>query len=80
MFDDGYTEEIKERFPVGTRIVLDYMSDDPRPIEPGTKGTVIHVDDLGTVHCRFDNGRQLGIIPGEDRFRKIDDIDVGEER
>jgi hypothetical protein len=36
---------------------------------PGTKGTVRIVDDMGTVHCDFDNGRRLGLIPGEDSFR-----------
>lgn len=61
-------QRIKERYPKGSRIVLDCMGDDPRPIPPGTKGTVRHVDDIGTVHCDFDNGRRLGLIPGEDSF------------
>jgi hypothetical protein len=24
------------------------------------------VDDIGTVHCNFENGRRLGLVPGED--------------
>lgn len=48
------------------------MGDDPRPIPPDTKGTVTAVDDMGTVHCVFDNGRRLGLIPGEDVFRRIE--------
>jgi hypothetical protein len=48
------------------------MGDDPRPIPPDTKGTVVSVDDMGTVHCVFDNGRRLGLIPGEDVFRRIE--------
>ena len=32
------------------------------------RGTVKYVDDMCTLHCAFDNGRQLGIIPGEDSF------------
>ena len=62
---------LKQRYPVGMRIVLNYMGDDPRPIEPGTRGTVRIVDDMGTVHCQFDNGRYLGLIPGEDTFHAI---------
>jgi tRNA-2-methylthio-N6-dimethylallyladenosine synthase len=32
-----------------------------------TGNTVVDVvDDIGTFHCSFDNGRYLGIIPGED--------------
>ena len=62
---------IKKRYPVGSRIILHSMGDDPRPIAPGTKGTVRIVDDMGTVHCNFDNGRRLGLIPGEDSFSII---------
>lgn len=61
----------KELYPKGTRIEVIEMSDDPRPIEPGTKGTVDVVDDMGTVHCTFDNGRRLGLIPNVDVFQKI---------
>ena len=55
------------------------MGDDPRPIDPGTKGTVIHVDDIGTVHCSFDNGRQLGLVPGG-LVHKIAPRDRGDAR
>ena len=62
---------IRERFPVGTKIVLDHMGNDPHPIPDGTKGVVKHVDDAGTLHCVFENGRSLGIIPGEDSFHVV---------
>ena len=62
---------IRERYPVGTKIVLDHMGNDPHPIPDGTKGTVAHVDDAGTVHCTFENGRYLGLIPGEDSFHIV---------
>jgi hypothetical protein len=38
----------------------------------GMKGTVVAVDDLGTIHIKWDNGSTLGIIYGEDACRKID--------
>ena len=60
--------QVKKKYPSGTRVVVDGMEEDPRPIRPGTKGTVLLVDDIGTVHCAFDNGRQLGLVPGVDRF------------
>ena len=69
--DKIVVESIKKRYPVGSRIILHSMGDDPRPIAPGTKGTVRIVDDMGTVHCNFDNGRRLGLIPGEDSFSVI---------
>ena len=71
-------ESIKQRYPEGTRICVDSMGDDPRPIESGTKGTVDWVDDIGTVHCNFDNGRCLGLIVGEDSFHVIQQEEVQE--
>jgi hypothetical protein len=32
---------------------------------------VDHVDDMGTIHMRWDCGRSLGLVPGEDSFRKL---------
>ena len=74
MKNDSLTREqiqrIKRTYPEGTRIELDHM-DDIRPVPPGTKGTVVHVDDVGTIHIEWDNGRRLGVIPGEDSFHVI---------
>ena len=69
--DRNLVQRMKEQYPAGTRIELDYMGDDPRPIAPGTRGTVRVVDDMGTVHCDFDNGRRLCLVPGEDSFHAI---------
>lgn len=69
--DHDYIAYLKEHYPKGTRIQLDSMGDDPRPIEPGTMGSVRLVDDMGTIHCDFDNGRRMGIIPGEDCFHIV---------
>lgn len=71
-------ESIKQRYPEGTRICVDSMGDDPRPIESEIKGTVIWVDDIGTVHCNFDNGRRFGLIVGEDSFHVIQQEEVQE--
>ena len=78
--DEEIVNDIKERYPEGTRIVLDYMGEDPHPIEPGTSGTVRHVDDIGTVHVDSDNGRRLGLVPGADSFHKLKERDRGDDR
>ena len=65
-------ERLKEQYPPGTRIELRFMPDDPRPIKPGTCGTVRFVDDIGTLHCEFDDGRMLGVIWGVDSFSVIE--------
>lgn len=64
-------ESYKEKYPKETRIQLDRMGDDPNPIPNGTKGTVMFVDDAGSVFCKFDNGRSLGMCPEVDSFHKI---------
>ena len=50
------------------------------PIECGMKGTVVHVDDAAQIHMRWDNGRTLAIVPGEDSFRKLTDEELAEEQ
>lgn len=72
-------EYLKKAYPTGTRIVLNSMGNDPRPVESGTRGTVAVVDDIGTVHCDFDNGRKLGLIEGEDDFRALTEQELNEE-
>ena len=72
-------EYLKKAYPSGTRIVLNSMSDDPRPIQSGMRGTVEAVDDIGTVHCKFDSGRSLGLIEGEDDFRALTAQELVEE-
>lgn len=80
-FPDRETvERIRAAYPIGSRVCLDQMGDDPYPIEPGSTGTVLIIDDAGTVHCIFDSGRALGLIPGVDLFHKIAAKDRGNER
>ena len=67
-------------YPPGTRIMLLSMGRDPNPVEDQTRGTVKVVDDIGTLHCSFDNGRSLGVVPGEDSFRKLTKEELAEEQ
>ena len=59
---------IKEQYPPGTRIRLNSMEDPYAPILPGTEGEVDFVDDKGQIFMKWDNGRTLPLIPGEDSF------------
>lgn len=76
MLKNKQLEELRLKYPKNTRIRLDCMYNDPRPVEPDTKGTVEVIDDMGTIHCRFDNGRRLGISPEVDEFHKILKISI----
>lgn len=73
-------DSLKERYPIGTRIKLLIMGDDPNPIPSGTKGTVEGIDDIATVFCLFDNGRSLGLAYGEDRYRALTHAELIEEK
>lgn len=79
MYDKKRVERLKQRYPKGTRICLDSMENDPRPIPSGTKGTVIAVDDAGQVLMKWDNGRSLSLIPGVDSFYTIQPSEEIEE-
>ncbi len=81
MYDDRrMAERMRRLYPPGTAVEVERMGPDPRPIPPGTRGIVETVDDLGTVHCVFENGRRLGLIPGEDAFRALREREDREER
>lgn len=62
---------LRQRYLEVTRICLDSMENDPQPIPPGTYGEVLFVDDIGTVHCKFENGRALGLVPEADSFHIV---------
>ncbi len=53
---------------VGDRVRLIHCSDPYTRIRSGTLGTVRFVDDMGTVHVKWDDGSSLGLIEGEDSW------------
>ncbi len=63
-------EELRRTYPEGTLVELVRMNDEYAP-PPGTRGTVLYVDDIGTVHVRWSTGSSLGIAYGEDECRII---------
>ena len=65
-------QAIRERFPKGTRVELVRM-DDPQAPPIGTRGTVIGVDDIGSIMVAWDNGCGLNVAYGEDVCRKVTD-------
>lgn len=64
-------ERINKLYPAGTRIELISMEDPHAPIESGMQGEVVCIDSIGTLQMKWDNGRTLGIVPGEDSFKVI---------
>ena len=73
-------DNIKKMYPPGTRIQLIGMDDPYAPVPSGTRGTVMLVDDAGTIHPKWDNGRTLGVISNVDDFRKLTESEVEAEK
>lgn len=73
-------QHYKEAYPPGTRVMLLSMEDPWAPVPSGTRGTVEVVDDIGQLHMKWDNGRTLALVPGEDSFRKLTDAELHEEQ
>lgn len=71
---DGY----KQGYPPGTPVELISM-EDANAVPPGTKGVVDFVDDIGTIHVTWENGRSLGVCPDVDRLRRVDAPAVDKE-
>lgn len=63
-------KQLKEKYTKGMRVECIAMSD-TQAVPPHTQGTVQFVDDMGTIHIRWDNGQSLGLIPEEDTFNII---------
>jgi hypothetical protein len=63
-------ERIRKEYPKGTRVMLVKMDDTQAP-PLGTKGTVIGVDDTGSIMVSWDNGSSLNVIYNVDKCIKI---------
>ena len=67
-------QHIREQYPVGARVELTKMHDAYNTtLYPGAKGTVLFVDNIGTIHVAWDCGSSLGVVFGEDACTVIDE-------
>jgi len=65
-------ESLRQEYPKGCRVVLLRMEDSQAP-PVGTQGTVIGVDDIGSIMVSWDNGSSLNVVYKEDSCKKIED-------
>ena len=69
IYDHKQVEQLRKRYPKGTRLCLDFMDEAGMP--PGLQGTVAFIDDAGQIHMNWDCGRSLALIPGVDSFSRL---------
>lgn len=62
---------LKKQYPPGTRVELIRMDDPYAALKPGGQGTVSFVDDIGTIHIKWDCGSSLGAAYGKDVIRRL---------
>ena len=67
----SYLAQLRKQYPVGTKIQLISMRDEKYPILPGTIGVVTHIDDMGSIHMKWQNGSSLALIPEVDSFKTV---------
>lgn len=68
---DAEVKALREQYPVGTRIRLIKMREEAQPVPEGTEGAVTGVDDIGTIHMKWDNGSSIGLVQKIDQFQII---------
>ena len=73
-------DKLRKEYPEGTRLVLISMDDPYSKLVSGDKGTVVSVDDAGTLHMMWDTESHLGLVYGEDSFRKLTPEELEQEK
>ena len=61
-------KRLRNQYPAGTRVELLEMDDVQAP-PIGTQGTVLGVDDTGSLMVSWDNGSGLNVVYGIDRVK-----------
>ena len=71
LLPEAKLRQLKAEYPTGTRIELVSM-DDPQAPPVGTRGKVVYVDDIATIHVAWSTGGSLGVAWDQDRCRRVD--------
>lgn len=71
MVNEAVRRRLREQYPAGCRVKLIEMDDPYRKMPEGLLGTVMCVDDAGTIHVNWDNGSSLGVAYGADRCQRV---------
>jgi hypothetical protein len=57
---------------IGMRIRMGEMDGgELNPVDEDLEGTIHHIDDIGTLHVKWDDGRYIGVIPNVDTYQLL---------
>ena len=69
-------DRLRKQYPSGARVELTHMNDPWNTnLHEGSRGTVVAVDDIGTIHVAWDCGSSLGVVYGGDSCKVVTDDD-----
>lgn len=68
---DSYRKFYRETYPVGTKIRVQQLGEEPMRFPAGTVVFVIKVDDAPNIHCTYGRKNRINLIPGVDTFRIV---------
>ena len=71
LYQRDYVAHMREKYPPGTRVEVVSLCNEEEHLKPGTKGTVVGVDDQPALLVHWDNGSSLSLLIGQDQFRVI---------
>ena len=67
----AYLEQLRKQYPKGTKLQMITMRNEKYPVPPGTVGEVTHIDDIGSIHMKWENGSSLALISEVDSFKVL---------
>ena len=73
LYQRDYVAHMREKYPPGTRVEVVSLGNEEEHLKPGTKGTVVGVDDQPALLVHWDNGSSLSLLIGQDSFRVLPD-------
>ncbi len=65
--NDRTLKRLRARYKKGMRVELSYMDDKQAP-PIGTRGTIVGIDDAGSIMTHWDNGSSLSLLEDADDF------------
>ena len=71
LYQRDYVAHMREKYPPGTRVEVVSLCNEEEHLKPGTKGTVVGVDDQPALLVHWDNGSSLSLLIGQDQLRVI---------
>lgn len=63
-------DDFTKKYLIDKRVRLISMKGEDS-LKSGDEGTIEHIDDIGQIHVKWDNGSSLALIPEEDEYEVI---------